>query len=309
MPMQTAGNVDQAADASGPVVTVVIPTYNRAALLPRAIASVLRQTYRHFELIVVDDGSTDATEGVVRSIADPRVRYLRHERNKGLPAARNSGIRAARGDYIAFLDDDDEWRPAKLEKQLSAVRDYDAVVCTAAVNGVVLRKHKRRSVSLDDLRRGTFVPSGLLARAHVLRDVPFDESLRQGEDWDGFIRIAQRYSVGCVPEPLVIYHEGSPARMTDEARALSGPELERRAAVLYKHREFLGEAWFRYHLADACLSFLRGRRDKRRCLAYAIRRCGALPVAAVLAQRARRRLRRILGTRLGMAARAIERNV
>ena len=101
-----------------PKVSVIIPTYNRAHLVGRAIRSVLNQTYQDFEIIVVDDGSTDNTEEVVKSFNDPRIRYIRHEKNRGGSAACNTGIRAARGEYIAFQDSDDEWLPEKLEKQM-----------------------------------------------------------------------------------------------------------------------------------------------------------------------------------------------
>lgn len=101
------------------MVSVVIPTYNRAHVLNRAIRSVLGQTYQHFEIIVVDDGSTDNTEQVVKAIADDRVRYIRHETNKGTAAAaRNTGIRQACGEFIGFVDSDDEWLPGKLQKQV-----------------------------------------------------------------------------------------------------------------------------------------------------------------------------------------------
>jgi len=101
-----------------PTVSVIISTYNRAHLIGRAIQSVLNQTYQDFEVIVVDDGSTDNTEEIVKSFNDPRIRYIRHEKNKGAAAARNTGIKAARGKYIAFQDSDDEWLPEKLEKQM-----------------------------------------------------------------------------------------------------------------------------------------------------------------------------------------------
>lgn len=100
-----------------PTVSVVIPTYNRAHLVGRAIQSVLNQTYQDFEIIVVDDGSTDNTEEVVKSFNDPRIRYIRHDQNRGGSAARNTGIKMARGEYIAFQDSDDEWLPEKLESR------------------------------------------------------------------------------------------------------------------------------------------------------------------------------------------------
>jgi len=106
-----------------PTVSVVIPTYNRAELLTRAIDSVLAQTYDDFELLVVDDGSTDDTEAVVTAYDDDRVRYLAHETNRGANPARNTGIEAAEGEFVAFLDSDDEWRPRKLEAQLDRLEE------------------------------------------------------------------------------------------------------------------------------------------------------------------------------------------
>ena len=96
-----------------PTLTTIIPTYNRAALVKRAIQSVLNQTFQDFEIIVVDDSSVDNTEEVVKGFRDDRIRYIRHPNNKGLPAGRNTGIKVASGEYIAFLDDDDEWKKRK----------------------------------------------------------------------------------------------------------------------------------------------------------------------------------------------------
>lgn len=104
-----------------PQVSVVITTYNRAAVLPRAVESVLAQTYTNFELIVVDDHSTDSTPEFVASLADERVRSLRHDCNTGQSKALNTGIDAARGEYVAFLDDDDEWLPQKLASQVAVL--------------------------------------------------------------------------------------------------------------------------------------------------------------------------------------------
>jgi len=254
----------------------------------------LNQTYKNLEVLVVDDCSPDDTRLVVQGIADGRIRYIRHETNKGLPAVRNTGIRTAKGQYIAFLDDDDRWQLSKLERQLAALKDYDAVLCIGVSNGYPMRIHNHRSITLDDLRKGSFNPSSLVAKAHVLKDVWFDERLRQGEDWDAFIRIAQRYTVGWVAEPLLLYNEGSPDRMTDEKKNLSGSELEKRAAMLYKHREFFGEKWFRYHLADALLAYIGSRPHKLRSIAYAIKRCGVVPVFSNFRGRIHIRLQRAL---------------
>ncbi|MFC6974687.1 glycosyltransferase family 2 protein [Halomicroarcula sp. GCM10025709] len=105
--------------ADRPRVSVVVPTYNRADTVGRAVESALAQTVTDIEVVVVDDGSTDDTAAVVTGIDDERVRYLAHERNRGRSAARNTGIEAARGEYVAFLDSDDRWLPGKLDRQLA----------------------------------------------------------------------------------------------------------------------------------------------------------------------------------------------
>ena len=106
-------------------VSIILPTYNRAALLPRSIESVLGQTYGDFELIVVDDGSQDDSAAVVARFADKRIHYLRLARNGGVSAARNAGLAEAAGKYIAFQDSDDEWMAEKLERQM---REFIAAV-------------------------------------------------------------------------------------------------------------------------------------------------------------------------------------
>lgn len=277
---------------SGALVTVIIPTYKRPHLLVRAINSVLNQTYENLEVLVVDDHSQDETQSVVRAVIDPRVRYVGHDVNKGLPAVRNTGIRAARGEYIAFLDDDDEWREDKIEKQLLNIKEYDAILCMGIWKGYPLRLHYRAEITSDDLRRGSFNPSSALIRTDVLRNVMFDESLRQGEDWDAFIRIAQRYSIAWLPDPLLLYNEGEHPRITNEGRDHSWSQLEKRLAILHKHREFFGERWYKFHLADSLLIYIGSRSDRLGCLINAMNRCGVVPVAAALFARIYRLMQR-----------------
>jgi hypothetical protein len=122
----------------------------------------------------------------------------------------------------------------------------------------------------------------------------FDENLKQGEDWDAFIRIAQRYSIGWVAEPLLIYNQGEHARMTNEAKQLSSLELEKRTTVLRKHREFLGESWFMYHLADTFLAYIGSKPNKMRHIIHAMKQCGVTPVARALLDKVRRRMHRLV---------------
>ena len=111
-----------------PKVSVIIPTYNRADLLPRAVKSALSQTYDDYEILIVDDCSTDHTRETVSAWDDERVRYTRHTENRGQSGALNMGIHNASGQYIAFLDDDDEWVPTKLEKQVAVLESSDPKV-------------------------------------------------------------------------------------------------------------------------------------------------------------------------------------
>lgn len=278
-----------------PLVSVIIPTYQRSALMRRAIESVRRQTHRNLEILVIDDASADNTEDVVRGIIDVRIQYIRHPKNKGVSAARNTGIRAAGGDYVAFLDDDDEWREDKLEKQLAAMEAYDAVLAGSLVNRKYRKSYGKSEVTAKDLRKGNqFPPSTLLVKCSVIRDVWFDEDLRQGEDWDAYIRILQKYKIGYINAPLLFLNDGSHQRATNAGRNLRIAELEKRMAVIIKHREFFGSYWFRRHVASVLLSHLRDRNGATKQLQYAIRRCGLVPVAAVITSKLRRAATRII---------------
>lgn len=271
-------------------VSVVIPTFRRAGLVRRAIDSVLNQTYKDVEVLVVDDGSPDHTRDVVAGVHDERVRYLRHDRNRGLPAARNTGIKAATGEYIAFLDDDDMWLHEKLEKQVPGLRKNCAVLCGYVVDETYVKVQGKPRVSLEDLKKGNeHSPSCLMARTGVLRERLFDEALPHGEDWDMLIRIAQEFPIGYVPRVLVCVNDGNHQRMTNSTKNSSLIELESRMAVIHKHAAFFGTYWARYHIAKWLLSYLGSRKGKIRQLSMAVARCGITPVCAVLNYKVKRR--------------------
>jgi glycosyltransferase involved in cell wall biosynthesis len=274
-----------------PLVSVVMPTFNRAQLLERALASALKQTYRKLEIIVVDDASRDDTAAVVRNAGDDRVRYIRHDANKGGSAARNTGIRAALGEYIAFLDDDDEWEPAKTEEQLKVLahEDYDAVLCTSDEHGERLSKFDgKKTVDLEDLRHGRFTAGGtgvLLARADVVRATMFDETLPRYQDWDVFIRIGQKYRIGYLNKPFVRYNEGAHDRISNKILNVPAAALENELRMLHKHRAFLGENWFRWHVCRFMLYGIKYRTDKTAHVLYMVKHYGASAVLKVLARR------------------------
>ncbi len=210
------GSKAVAQDEKTPTVSVVIGAYNAERWIEETIRSVLRQTWRDVELIVVDDGSTDATADVVRSFGES-VRLLQKE-NGGSASARNAGTRAARGQYVAFLDADDLWLPTKLERQMPLFEDEPALAwCYTDAQifestsgrllhqvGDLLTLHE--GDVLRPLLLGNFIQLSVVARREALRAVGgFDESSlhRISEDWDLWLRMAAHYPVRCVREPLL----------------------------------------------------------------------------------------------------------
>lgn len=229
-----------------PVVSVILPTYNRAHILRQSIRSVLDQSFERFELIVIDDASTDNTDEVVASVTDDRIRYFKHTENRGAPAARNTGIARAQGEYIAFQDSDDEWLRDKLEKQLEAfehaARDV-GVVYTGLVR--ILNGEKRylpqsnvRHTEGDiskSLSRRNFIstPVAMVQKGCFDAVGPFDERVWPLSDWELWIRIAKEFTFAHVDEVLVS-SEVRPDSISRNNRAL----VEAREQIVTKHTEF-----------------------------------------------------------------------
>jgi glycosyltransferase involved in cell wall biosynthesis len=198
-----------------PKVSVVLPTYDAARFVGEAVESVLLQTFSDFELIVVDDGSTDETREIVAGYSDPRVRYI-YQENRGPAAARNAGIRASRGEYVVFLDADDTWLPRKLACQIPLLRahpDLGLVYCSAykfeddAVFSEMRARHRGDVVYplliVDNIVAGS-ASSAMVRRECFDRVGLFDEDLTAFEDWDMWLRIALQYEFDYVPEHLVM---------------------------------------------------------------------------------------------------------
>ena len=226
---------------SAPLVSVIIPSYNCAQFLPQAIESVLNQTFLDYEIIVVDDGSTDGTSSIAQDFNDI-VHYVRQE-NRGNAAARNTGIAHARGQWLYFLDADDLWEPRKLELQLLDILEHPGMKISFT------RAHKF-------FESGDFEPmpddpaeaelwdrlvfyqpfgsshSGLLVHASCFQEVGgFDEELRLSVDWDLFIRLAERFRIRVFPQFLV-YHRQHASNTTGNAEL----RLNMYLACLRKHR-------------------------------------------------------------------------
>jgi len=199
------------------MVSVVIPTYNRGWIIREAIDSVLNQDFKAFELIVVDDGSTDNTQGILSSYRD-KIKVIRQE-NKGVSAARNKGIASSSGTYIAFLDSDDLWLPGKLETQIEFFRNNpDALICQTEEiwvrNGRRVnpgKRHKKVSGFFFEksLELCLVSPSAVMMKRELFNTSGlFDETLPACEDYDMWLRINCRCPIHLIDMPLILKKGG-----------------------------------------------------------------------------------------------------
>jgi glycosyltransferase involved in cell wall biosynthesis len=204
--------------ASKPKVSVLVPAYNAMEYLPETISSVLNQTYQDFEIIIVNDGSSDHIEVWAKQLSDARIHFF-SQNNQGLASARNTGLAKAQGEYIAFIDADDLWLPTKLEKQvqildnnpdIGLVYTWIALIDENGNHQGKLRKNHLQGNVWIELTTHNIVECGsvaLVKRECFDRVGLFDEDLpfSCSEDWDMWLRVAAYYSFGLVKEPLVYY--------------------------------------------------------------------------------------------------------
>ena len=216
-------------DAGAPAVSVVVPVFNGEKTIERALVSILVQTFTDFEIIVVDDGSTDLTVEAVSRKYGEQLRLIEHRKNRGAAAARNTGIAAARGRWVAFLDCDDTWRPDKLARQLEMLEKAGSPA-KACATGYQLYKNGREitfktKFSPEQFRReilfGCTISPGstLLVDQSVFNDIGmFDETFLRLEDWDWLLRFAKRYDMMFVPTPLADIYVGTRPRQQDTGK-------------------------------------------------------------------------------------------
>ena len=267
-------------------VSVVIPTYNSARYLGAAVDSVLAQSFRAIEVLVIDDGSTDETEAVMSKYGPP-VRYIRQV-NSGVAAARNRGIQESTGRYVAFLDADDTWLPEKLELQLAALGKYEEcracycahLVCTEALEPLAVQRSVRERSTLEDLLLSGNVVGSLCSvvceRSLFSAVGGFDPALSQCADWEMWVRVATVTEFVYVDEPLVIYRQHGSNMSRD-------PELLERDSVRVLEKAFSlagipasvrarrSAAFARNYMVLAGTYFYAGRyRDFLRCAMRAV---------------------------------------
>ncbi len=295
----------------GPAVSVIIPTYNRAELLPRALDSVVGQTYTDWEIVLIDDGSTDETSDVVRDYADrlgERLVAVRQS-NKGSSASRNRGIEVSRGRFVAFLDSDDEFLPTKLERQLTlfdrrpelglVYSDYAYVDLEGVRHESVLDTNCRLARTVphevvepglcvcgpelfDFLLREYFIATivGLVRRGVLGETIRFPVGRSYAEEWFFYLQVARSCPVGFVNEPLCLHHhvKGSLSRADSRQNTRRMYDILVDVAGAFDDLTRAQRRTIRHNLADTCLqlgydAYRDGRfKEATNCFAAALRR-------------------------------------
>lgn len=214
-----------------PFVSVIIPTFNRASVVLRAIDSVLKQTYKNFELIVVDDGSSDETEKILAPyVAEKRLQFFKQE-NKGVSAARNFGVKQSKGEWLSFLDSDDEWLKNKLEKQIELLKQKPDL---RLVHGeeIWIRNGKRVNQKKIHQKFGGYIfekclplclisPSAVMIEKKLYQEMGgFDEEFIVCEDYDLWLKITSLYEVGFVEDPIIVKYGGHDDQLSHQYVAM-----------------------------------------------------------------------------------------
>ena len=221
------------------MVSIVLPTYNREAWLSSAIDSVIRQSFRDWELVIVDDGSTDRSADVVRELPDSRLTYVRTD-HAGVSKARNLGVSLTHFPWICFLDSDDQWEPSKLERQIEALEEYPEFRI-AFTNETWIRRGKRVNQRRKHRKYGGWIyhrclplciisPSSVMLHRELLDEEGlFDESFPVCEDYELWLRISARNPVLFLDEPLIIKFGGHDDQLS---RSMWGFDVYRVQALI-----------------------------------------------------------------------------
>jgi glycosyltransferase involved in cell wall biosynthesis len=254
---------------NNPLVSVILPTHNRTKFLRHAIKSVLAQTERNIELIVVDDASTDETNVVLNQLAciDTRIKILRNPESLGGGGARNVGIAASSGEWVAFLDDDDEWVATKLRTQLDELTANSATVACSCSYKLYYSSGSSKvvdppeNITLNQLLRGNYLGGAsmcMCSREALLGIGGFDEKFRSGQDWDFWVRLRQAGDIVVCKEPLVEYRNHDGVRISNNMDA----QYMGARRFYFKHRKIMDESLQKFNVSYNC--FIMSRQTKRR---------------------------------------------
>lgn len=271
-------------------MSIVFPTWNRAHLLKRAITRILIQTYPLFELLVVDDGSTDNTKetmgAIIREANDPRIHYMRLDSHRGGAFARNAAIRAAKGKYIASQDDDDEWRPAYLERQVTNLESLSEEYGMSYVSywrilsdgKKVLYPFRTFNPQSGYIYKGILKQNYCPFQAGMIRKAVLDhvglvnEKINSLYDWEMWIRIAKHYKIAHVNEPLFIWHYTPKSNSSDPKKIQW--QIDARNYILKEFGEDIRRfGHFSHHLSRIANLYIRARNlsEARKTIWHGIR--------------------------------------
>ena len=266
------------------MISIVIPLYNKAATIERAVRSVLNQTIQNFELIVVNNGSTDGSEEVVKIIQDPRITFISQD-NQGVSMARNKGVETAQSEWVAFLDADDEWKPTFLETVLRLKEQYtDCSVCATAYQRCnahgVFEDIKLQGVSIAESYRldnyfevaavsdPPFCSISVMVKKEALLAVGgFPNGVHQGEDLLTWARLAASYKIAYSPTPQSIFYTGEQSAMDHPKRIPADDDIVgRELAILYNQKQTPGLKQYiaKWHKMRASI-YLRLPNGSRKC--------------------------------------------
>lgn len=241
------------------MVSVVMPTYNRAKTIERAIFSILNQSYQDFEIIIVDDNSNDNTEEIVKNINDNRIKYIKNNINKGANESRNIGIAEANGEYIAFQDSDDEWMKNKLEVQLKALSETNSDVVASGFfryeDDGTITTIPEKPICDEEISKqimfGNFISTQtVLGKKQCFLDEKFDPDFPRMQDWDLMIRISRRYKVHYMNTQLAnVYIQGN-SISKDNTKGIKALNM-----FLEKYKDFYNKnpkakSWMYYEIGN-----------------------------------------------------------
>ena len=256
-----------------PKLSIIIPVFNRAHCIQRALQSIQNQNFADWELLVGDDASTDDTVATIEAEV-PTARVIRLAKNSGAAAARNAALRLATGEYVAFLDSDDEWLPHKIASQVSFLDQYSDYAMVATSHFFQRRNGVQRKVAVANVKNwqsqlhhsltfhGASTP---LIRRSVIDSVgPQDELLRVLEDWDWMLRIAEKHRIHVLPEPLVLIHENGPTNPDFTSAATKRFLAKHQGDMLLVGRKHHDNA-VAQHWENAARCFFRHSRNREGC--------------------------------------------
>lgn len=285
------------------LITTIIPTYKRNDFIERAILSVENQSYDDIEIIVVDDNEPDSiyraeTEQKIKHLQKRynNIRYIKHDKNKGAPAARNTGILSAHGDYIAFLDDDDYWKVNKIEEQIKYIYKYDVILSSAEYIDADynFKNFNKNEITKKDLKYrncGGGSTSSLLIKKSVISQFLFDTDLKKSQDYDLYIRLSYRYKIKYIADPLVVIDfDMSRERISTNKLYHDFKDYKQYHIFYDKHRSFFGDKLYKYHLACLYLNSIGQRNDKLKHFFYVLRLFGIIVPTKVLIIKSIKRL-------------------